>query len=88
MAPPTQLSEVSLLEALRLDKGLTVPDVERQTGVNHKTISRYERGEQLNPNAAKLDALARLYGVRPSVLLDDIRRTARRRAREELADAA
>lgn len=65
----------SLAEALRTDKGLSAAQVERLTGVTHKTVLKYEREGQLNPHTDKVHKLARLYGVRPAILLADLRRT-------------
>lgn len=78
-----------MAEALRQDKGLSAVQVEKLTGVTHKTVLKYEREGLLNPHTEKVHALARLYGVRPAVLLADIRRTYYRYQRElETADAA
>ena len=64
--------------------------VEKITGVTHKTVLKYEREGQLNPHTEKVHRLARLYGVRPAVLLSDLRRTYYRRltAEQEAQDAA
>lgn len=85
MARPVGLEEVPLLEALRVDRGLTVRDVARLTGVAHKTIMRYEAAEQTRPHGDALERLARLYNVRASTLLEDIRKTARKRERFDAA---
>lgn len=77
----------SLAEALRHDKGLSAVQVERLTGVTHKTVLKYEREGQLNPHTDKVHKLARLYGVRPAVLLADLRKTYYR-VQSEARDAA
>lgn len=83
------LEEVSLLEALRMDRGLTRFQVDNLTGVSHKTIKRYELVETTRPSSPPLEKLAAFYGVRASAILEDMRRFDReRREREELADAA
>jgi transcriptional regulator with XRE-family HTH domain len=76
MPPATTAPEgTSLAEALRTDKGLSAVQVERLTGVTHKTVLKYEREGQLNPHTDKVHKLARLYGVRPAILLADLRKT-------------
>lgn len=87
--PPPAPEGTSLAEALRQDKGLSAVQVEKITGVTHKTVLKYEREGQLNPHTDKVHKLARLYGVRPAVLLSDLRRTYyRHQAELETADAA
>jgi transcriptional regulator with XRE-family HTH domain len=71
---PATLSQVSLLEALRVDRGLTIKQVSDQTGLAPRTIRRYERGNTPRPRGTGLEVLARLYNVRASDLLADIRR--------------
>ncbi|HTE61056.1 MAG TPA: helix-turn-helix transcriptional regulator [Solirubrobacteraceae bacterium] len=71
-------NETTLVEALRVDRGLTVEHVAHVTGVSPKTIKRYETAETTRPSGDALERLARFYGVRASVLLDDIRTFARR----------
>jgi transcriptional regulator with XRE-family HTH domain len=70
-------AEVSLLEALRVDRGLTIEQVCRETGVSPKTIKRYEQADTTRPSGDALERLARFYRVRASELLADIRRFAR-----------
>lgn len=76
--------EVSPLEALRIDHGLTIGQVVEATGLAHKTVRRMELGEALAPTGNKLKLLAELYGVVPSELLRLIRayKRDRDRARE------
>jgi transcriptional regulator with XRE-family HTH domain len=66
--------DLPLVLRLRLERGITIAEVERQTGVNHKTIVSWENGTQLRPNAVTLKALADFYGVSPSELYADFRR--------------
>jgi transcriptional regulator with XRE-family HTH domain len=80
------LSQVTLLEALRVDRGLTAEAVSREAGISHKTLKAYETAIRPRPHGPVLDKLARFYGVRTSVLLDDIRRA--HRARMEAEEAA
>jgi transcriptional regulator with XRE-family HTH domain len=89
MPPQTTAPEgTSLAEALRQDKGLSAVQVARLTGVSHKTVLKYEREGMLNPHTDKVHALARLYGVRPAVLLADLRRTYYRQEDAEHAQDA
>jgi transcriptional regulator with XRE-family HTH domain len=78
------LTEVSLLETLRHEKGVSLGQVVAETGVMHKTIRRYERDPMYYPNAAALLKLADYYGVTVTEILRDMRR--RVRAREVAAD--
>lgn len=87
-AMPHQPSvEVTLLEALRVDRGLTITDAALQSGVSYKTLKRYELAETTRPQSDVLERLARFYNVRASALLDDLRRFVRRRDRERAEDA-
>lgn len=72
------LEEVSLLESLRVDRGLTIRDAADGAGIAVRTVMRYESGEQDRPHGNALEKLARFYNVRASVLLNDIRKTHRR----------
>jgi transcriptional regulator with XRE-family HTH domain len=76
--------EVSPLEALRVDRGLTITQVVDATGLAHKTVRKMELGQALAPTGDKLKKLAELYDTRPSELLRLIRvyRRDRDRARE------
>lgn len=87
MPPQVAPEGVSLAEALRHDKGLSAVQVEKLTGVTHKTVLKYEREGMLNPHSEKVASLARLYAVRPAVLLADIRRTYYRNQRDDAAAA-
>lgn len=76
-----QRAEVTLLQALRFDYGLSLDRVARETQVSHKTLSNLERGLTAKPTAAVLSRLAAYYGISASELLDDLR--ARRRERDD-----
>lgn len=78
MAGPT-LEDVSLLEALRADKGLTQYVAAAEAGMSHKTLKKYEQDGLANPRLDVLNKLGRFYGVRTSLLLEDVRKTYRRR---------
>lgn len=41
------------IRSLRKNRGLTLMDVERATGIGHSTISRWERGESV-PNSSDI----------------------------------
>ena len=86
MSPQREYAEVTMLQALRMDRGLTISDVEKASGVSFKTISAYERGLKPSPRSVPLEKLARFYKVRASDLLEDLRRFIRER--DELSDAA
>jgi transcriptional regulator with XRE-family HTH domain len=79
--------EVTMLEALRVDRGLTLTDAADQAGVAYKTLKRYEQAETTKPQADVLERLARFYNVRASTLLDDLRRFIRQRDRDRADDA-
>jgi transcriptional regulator with XRE-family HTH domain len=70
--PAHDLNEVSLLEQLRHDKGVSIGEVVAATGVMHKTIVRYERDPMYYPNPGSLRKLADYYGVTASALLVDM----------------
>jgi transcriptional regulator with XRE-family HTH domain len=72
------LEDVSLLEALRADKGLTQYVAAAEAGMSHKTLKKYEQDGLANPRLDVLDKLGRYYGVRTSLLLEDVRKTHRR----------
>lgn len=73
-----ELEEVSLLESLRIDRGLTIKAASDQAGVAVRTLMKYESGQQDRPHGNALEKLGRFYGVRSSVLLNDIRKTHKR----------
>jgi transcriptional regulator with XRE-family HTH domain len=80
------LEDVSLLEALRADKGLTQIATAREIGMSHKTLKKYEQDGLPNPRLNVLDRLGRFYGVRTSILLEDVRKTYRRRVAQITED--
>jgi putative transcriptional regulator len=41
------------IRSLRKNRGLTLMDVEKATGIGHSTISRWERGESV-PNSSEI----------------------------------
>ena len=85
MADLDPSGDLPLVLSLRLERGVSVAEVERQTGVNHKTIVSYENGTQLRPLAGQLKLLADYYGVSPTDLYADF---FRRRQLVEEPDAA
>ena len=58
------------LTSLRVQKGLSQAELAEQVHVTRQAISRWECGRSY-PNNDTLNALARLYGVPLSCLLDD-----------------
>ena len=85
-APPNYRPRLTLLLTLRMDRGFSIAEVERRTGVSHKTIKDYECGRKMSPHAGVLHKLATLYDVPPSVLLKDMRE--QYEYREERAERA
>jgi transcriptional regulator with XRE-family HTH domain len=82
------LTEVSLLETLRHEKGVSLGQVVAETGVMHKTIRRYERDPMYYPSASALLKLADYYGVTATEILRDMRRRVRSREAAENRDVA
>lgn len=76
----------TLLERLRLDRGLTQFEVERATGVNHKTLVKYERALSDRVLFSTVSRLANFYRVPAVDVLEDIRRSYR--SHGEQRDAA
>lgn len=67
----------SILKQLRLQKGLTQPQLAERLGISRSAISMYERGER-EPDIATMEAIAALFGVdmnylygMPTVTFDD-----------------
>lgn len=67
----------SILKQLRLQKGLTQPQLAERLGISRSAISMYERGERV-PDTATMEAIAALFGVdmnylygMPTVTFDD-----------------
>ena len=81
-------AEITLLEACRVDRGLTIEYVAKQVGISEKTITRYELAQTLKPQGSGLEKLGMFYGVRASVLLADMRKFARDRERDDEPTAA
>jgi len=84
----TERIEVTLLEKLRLDRGLSAEEVCEATGVAEKTLRRYENAEDFRPTFVVLKRLAEFYEVQPSELLADLRRFQRDRDRADAREAA
>jgi transcriptional regulator with XRE-family HTH domain len=76
---------MTLLERLRVDRGLSQAEVERFTGVDHKTLIKYEQGLTARVSAATLAKLGEFYEVPASQILLDLRQFV---ADRELPDAA
>jgi transcriptional regulator with XRE-family HTH domain len=79
-------AEVSLIQQLRFDRGLTLDQVAREAHVAHKTLQNLEQGITEKPIASSLHKVAVYYGVPASELLNDLR--ARRRERDDASAAA
>jgi transcriptional regulator with XRE-family HTH domain len=77
---------MTLLERLRVDRGLSQFEVEQASGVNHKTLVKYEQALTDRLQFNTLGKLGRFYGVPASDLLIDIRQIVAER--EAVADAA
>lgn len=67
----------SILKQLRLQKGLTQPQLAERLGISRSAISMYERGER-EPDTATMETIAALFGVdmnylygMPTVTFDD-----------------
>mgnify|MGYP006070091467 FL=1 len=67
----------SILKQLRLQKGLTQPQLAERLGISRSAISMYERGER-EPDTTTMEAIAALFGVdmnylygMPTVTFDD-----------------
>lgn len=56
---------------LRTERGLTMDELSRMTGIAQQTISSYETGWRGNPRPVNKFALARAFHVKPSELDDD-----------------
>lgn len=67
----------SILKQLRLQKGLTQPQLAERLGISRSAISMYERGER-EPDTTTMEDIAALFGVdmnylygMPTVTFDD-----------------
>lgn len=56
------------LKELRIDRKLTLRDVEEKSKISNAYLSQVERGERGTPTMKILDRLAKVYGVPVSVL--------------------
>lgn len=74
------------LRRLRLERNLSLYDVERLSGYHFTTIGKYERGER-RPSLEVLRELARLYQVPLSELLDEEEREKEEPARKRIQEA-
>lgn len=71
--PETTIETLAeFIKRIRLSKGLTLPDVERQSGgqITNGYVSRIENGQSLNPSVDKLKALAKGLRINESELFD------------------
>lgn len=60
-----------ILKDLRENKRLTQREVSKLTGIPYNTYRRYEYGER-EPSFRVVVALARLYGMSPGELFDEL----------------
>jgi transcriptional regulator with XRE-family HTH domain len=72
VATSSQLQYVTPIERYRLDAGLSQQEAAQRAGVKVRTLRRAEYGETA-PSFATITALARLFEIEPSVLLDETR---------------
>lgn len=54
------------LRKLREEKGLSLRDLQKATGIWYVTLSRYENGIYLKPNRENLIKLEKAFGVKRS----------------------
>lgn len=59
------------IKALRTEKGMTQEFVAQQLGVSRQAVSKWESGTS-EPSTSNLLALAKLYGISPRRLLEQI----------------
>jgi len=77
---PAEASDLALaarLEALRRERGLSLDEAARLTGLSRATISRIERGET-SPTASALGRLCGAYGLTMSRLMAAVEETSPR----------
>lgn len=55
---------------LRLKKGWTLCELEKETGITASYLNRMERGERQNPTVSIVNALAKAYSVEVATLID------------------
>lgn len=58
------------LHELRTQRGMTLEEVGNKVGVGKSTVRKWEQGIIQNMRRDKIEALAKLFGVSPSELLD------------------
>ncbi|NMF06873.1 helix-turn-helix domain-containing protein [Clostridium beijerinckii] len=58
------------LHKLRINRGLSLKDVEHQLGLSASYIHRLESGNRSNPSISVLKMLSDFYGVHSSILLE------------------
>ena len=67
---PKELNEIAKrLKALRSEKGLSLRDLSRRTGLTKSTLQRYETGNIGNIPLSKIDVLAKGLNVNPHAIL-------------------
>ena len=59
---------------LREERGWTQAELSRRTGIDTKSISRYENGQSF-PSAELIDKIALAFGVKVSALFEEEERT-------------
>lgn len=62
----------SFLKKLRLDRGMSLRDVEKVTKISNPYISQIERGERGIPNFSILKRLAEAYGVKVTNFFENV----------------
>lgn len=60
------------LKELRIKKGMSLEDVQKETGITKSLLSRYERGVVI-PGLVALITLSRYYGVSIDKLIESIK---------------
>lgn len=71
-ATPTRIDVdrlASRIQAERLNRGWTMSELVRRTGINRGTLYRLERGDSARPQMKTVRALAEAFGVTPESLL-------------------
>ena len=58
-----------ILKNRRIDQGLTLKEVAEAVGVSEATVSRWESGDIANMKRDRIEALSRVLGVSPLVIL-------------------
>lgn len=60
----------SNIKKYRLEAGMTLDEVAQKVGISRQTMSRYETGVISNIPSDKLEAIARVLGINPSLLME------------------